>query len=66
MKSYTFFFFRSYSSIPSFDIALCGDDQQARTRAAQLAEARRQCCKVEVWDEGKLVHEISRPELLAA
>jgi hypothetical protein len=66
MKSYTFFFFRPGCAIPSFDIALCRDDHEARSWAPRLAEGRPQCCKVEVWDECKLVHEISWAGALAA
>ena len=63
MKSYTFFYFRPDSAIPSFDIALCADDEEARSWAPRLAESRPHCCKLEVWDEIKLVHEISEMNL---
>ena len=62
MKHYTFFFYGPIRPIPSFEIAECADDEEARSRAPQLAQTRPDCRKLEVWDEAKLVHQVSWAE----
>jgi hypothetical protein len=56
MKNYTFFFFRPGHPVPSFDIAICADDEEARSWAPRLARTRPHCRKLEVWDESRLIH----------
>jgi hypothetical protein len=58
MKTYTFFFFRPDNPIPSFDIAACADDDEARSWGPRLAGARPHCHRMEVWDERTLVHQV--------
>lgn len=59
MKSYTFLFFRPQTPVPSLDIAVCADHDEARSCLEQLTRARPDCRHVQIWDEHHLVEERS-------
>ncbi len=66
MKTYYYYFLDRDGSIPSFEIALLANDNEARERAPEMLRRRPARNAVEVWGNDLCIGSLSREDLARA
>ena len=61
MRSYTLFFIKGDDRVPTFEVVLFADDQDALEQAPRLSRQRTDCSAVEIWEDERLVSRLFCP-----